>query len=151
MKLISLVIICILSIPAKSELLKPTPFIEPESVVSIQLEALKQNNLPYKNAGIAQTWEFAHPINRLNTGPLKKFEKMMYSNSYSMMLNHQYHNIIKVEKKDNLAFFFIELVDKSDNKFGFQWILQKISIQGDYFNCWMTISVSQPTQLAKST
>ena len=50
-----------------------------------------------------------------------------------------------------LLFFFIELTDKPGNKFGFQWTLQKVLTEGDYKNCWMTVGVSQPILLVKST
>ena len=67
------------------------------------------------------------------------------------MLEHQFHKIIPVSQKDDTAFFFIELTDKLRNKFGFQWTLQKVLTEGDYKNCWMTVGVSQPILLAKST
>ena len=138
-------------IPLKAELLKPNPSIKPEEVISIQLLALQNNSVPFNNAGITQTWEFAHPSNRQNTGPLEKFILMMYSPSYIIMLEHQLHKIIPVSQEDDIAFFFIELTDKPGNKFGFQWTLQKVLTEGNYKNCWMTVGVSQPIPLAKST
>ena len=81
---------------AFAELLKPNPALKPIEVISIQLNALKDNNNPYLNAGVAQTWEFAHPSNRMYTGPLENFIKMMYAPSYIIMLNHSDHNIIYV-------------------------------------------------------
>ena len=65
------------SITSKAEILKPSSLITPKEVSSIQLIALQNNNSPYKNAGIQQTWEFAHPSNRQYTGPLEKFILMM--------------------------------------------------------------------------
>ena len=138
-------------IPLKAELLKPNPSIKPEEVISIQLLALQNNSVPFNNAGITQTWEFAHPSNRQYTGPLEKFILMMYSPSYIIMLEHQFHKIIPVSQEDDIAFFFIELTDKPGNKFGFQWTLQKVLTEGNYINCWMTVGVSQPIPLAKST
>ena len=138
-------------IPLKAELLKTNPSIKPEEVISIQLLALQNNSVPFNNAGIIQTWEFAHPSNRQYTGPLEKFILMMYSPSYIIMLEHQFHKIIPVSQEDDIAFFFIELTDKPGNKFGFQWTLQKVSTEGKYKNCWMTVGVSQPFPLAKST
>ena len=138
-------------IPLKAELLKPNPSIKPEEVISIQLLALQNNSVPFNNAGIIQTWEFAHPSNRQYTGPLEKFILMMNSPSYIIMLEHQFHNIIPVSQEDDIAFFFIELTDKPGNKFGFQWTLQKVLTEGNYKNCWMTVGVSQPIPLAKST
>ena len=33
-----------------------------------------KNNYPNKDAGIKQTWEFAHPNNQRITGPLERFK-----------------------------------------------------------------------------
>jgi hypothetical protein len=147
----STILFCLLFTSLKADLLKPNSSIEPEDVISIQLSALQKNNIPYDNAGIAQTWEFAHPFNREYTGPLKNFTSMMYSKSYVIMLDHDYHKILLVSKDENQAFYFIELTDKFGNEFGFQWTLKKVLIEGDYLNCWMTIGVSRPMPLAKST
>ena len=133
-----------------SELLKPQANLLPEEVISIQLTALQNNNYPYINAGIEQTWEFAHPSNRQYTGPLPNFIKMMHSDSYSIMINHKKHNINLVEQGMNISFFLVELVDKTGNKFGLQWIVEKVLLEGELKNCWMTISVSQPVLIAKS-
>ena len=108
------------------------------------------NNEPYQDIGIEQTWEFAHPSNRKFTGPLLKFKKMMYSPSYKIMLDHLKHNIILVSEQENVSYFFIELTDKVGNKYGFQWVVEKVIIKGEFKDCWMTTSVSQPVSLAKS-
>ena len=144
-------IFCLFYTTLNAELLKPNPSIKPNEVISIQLSALQNNSIPFENAGIAQTWEFAHPSNRQFTGPLNNFIAMMYSSSYAMMLNHQFHKIILVSQEDNAAFFFIELTDKFGNKFGFQWTLQKVLNYEEFKNCWMTVGVSRPMPLAKAT
>ena len=146
--LISILILINTSVFAK--LTKPNPTINPLSVITIQLEALKENNSPYEDAGIEQTWEFAHPQNRQYTGPLSNFKLMMKSNSYSLMLNHSDHNIIFVSMNQNTANYFIEITDKIGNKFGFTWTVKKSLKKGKFFNCWMTFGVSKPMPLAKS-
>ena len=127
-----------------AELLKPSSNLQPQEVISIQLNALKDNNNPYEDAGIEQTWVFAHPSNKLFTGPLSNFIKMMYSPSYVIMLDHLEHNIIFVSYKPNVTYFFIELTDKEGNKFGFRWIMEKVIINSEFKDCWMTIGVSKP-------
>ena len=62
-----------------AELLKPNSSLKSIEVISIQLNALKDNNNPYLNTAVSQTWEFAHPSNRKHTGPLESFIKMMYT------------------------------------------------------------------------
>ena len=84
----------------------------------------------YNNFGIEQTWEFAHPSNKKYTGPLSNFINMMYSKSYSIMINHKDYNINLIAKDVNLSFFLVELVDKTDNKFQFQWIVEKVLLEG---------------------
>ena len=134
-----------------AELLKPNTSLMPKEVISIQLFALQNNNILYKNAGIEQTWTFAHPSNRKFTGPLQNFISMMYSTTYSLILDHHKHNIIPFKKNKLQAFFFVELIDKTGTKVGFQWIVQKVINDGEFKNCWMTTSVSQPFFLSKST
>ena len=135
---------------AFAELLKPNPTLKPIEVISIQLNALKDNNNPYLNAGVAQTWEFAHPSNRKYTGPLDNFVKMMYTPSYVIMLGHTDHNIISVSDRDFITHFFVEITDKEGNKFGFTWSLEKVITENKFKDCWMTTTVSQPLPLAKS-
>ena len=75
-KIIFFVILFFFNNGVNAELLKPSPLLKPNQVISIQLSALNNNDAPYKNFGIQQTWEFAHPKNRKFTGPLKNFTKM---------------------------------------------------------------------------
>ena len=73
---------CFHNVYADNYLLKPNKNYKPANVVEIQLNALKNNNKPFINAGIKQTWEFAHPLNRQSTGPLPKFIKLLNNKSY---------------------------------------------------------------------
>ena len=88
-------------VTTKADIIKPNNGIEPYQVVKIQLRSLKNNNDPFKNAGIEQTWEFAHPNNKKFTGPLERFKILLNSDSYSMMLNHIDHKIIVVKTTDS--------------------------------------------------
>tara|TARA_Y100001970_G_scaffold290897_1_gene426168 strand:+ start:2507 stop:2965 length:459 start_codon:yes stop_codon:yes gene_type:complete len=148
--IIPILIVCFFTIPSLSGILKPNPKIKPEEVILIQLSALQNNNIPYDNAGIEQTWEFAHPSNKEFTGPLSNFTNMMYSKQYSIILNHKNHKIINVKNDDEISFFFVEITDFSGNRFGFQWTVKKVVEDGILKNCWMTIGVSQPMPIAKS-
>ena len=151
MRFISLIIISLFfNFTVLADLIKPNPNIKPDEVIMIQLEALKENNSPYKDAGISQTWEFAHPQNRQYTGPLSNFTLMMKSDSYSLMLNHINHNVIFVSKDDHTANYFVELTDKSGDKFGFTWTVKKVLNNGKFKDCWMTTGVSQPLPLDNS-
>ena len=134
-----------------AELIKPTPEINPEEVVKIQLSSLMNNNEPYLNAGIEQTWEFAHPSNRAFTGPIQRFTQMMYAPSYAVMLDHKKHDIIEVKLGKNIAYFFIELTSIDGKMFGFKWTLEKVKEEGGFKDCWMTTAVSTPMPLSTSS
>ena len=69
-----------------ADLIKPNINLKPFDVLMIQLKSLKNNINPYKDAGIEQVWKFAHPNNKKITGPLEKFKKMIYSESYKMLI-----------------------------------------------------------------
>ena len=152
MRFISTITFIILfSTSVLAELLKPTPAINPEEVVKIQLSSLMNNNVPYLNAGIEQTWEFAHPSNRAFTGPIQRFTQMMYAPSYAVMLDHKKHDIIEVKLDKNIAYFFIELTSNDGKIFGFKWTLEKVKEDGGFKDCWMTTAVSTPMPLSTSS
>ena len=152
MRFISTITFIILfSTSVLAELLKPTPEINPEEVVKIQLSSLMNNNEPYLNAGIEQTWEFAHPSNRAFTGPIQRFTQMMYAPSYAVMLDHKKHEIIEVKLDKNIAYFFIELTSIDGKMYGFRWTLEKVKEEGGFKDCWMTTAVSTPMPLSTSS
>ena len=49
-----------------------------------------------------------------------------------------------------MAHYFVEMIDKEGNKFGFTWTLEKVIKESKFKDCWMTLAVSQPLPLAKS-
>ena len=63
---------------SNADLIKPNNKLKPFDVLMIQLNSLKNNNNFYKDSGIEQTWEFAHPNNKASTGPLERFKKMIF-------------------------------------------------------------------------
>ena len=146
----SILIFFIITNISKASLIKPEPTLKPLDVLLIQLNSLKNNNTPYIDAGIEQTWEFAHPNNKLYTGPLSNFTSMMNSKSYSIMLNHLEHRITFVKGDENISYFFVELFDNKNNKFGFQWTVSKVKSDDQYNNCSMTSGVSTPMKLSNS-
>ena len=71
----------------------PDPALSPAEVIAIQLSALQANDRPQPDAGIAQTFAFAHPDNRRVTGPLPRFAQMIKGPRYELLLNHRSHEI----------------------------------------------------------
>jgi hypothetical protein len=133
-----------------AELVKPNNGIEPFLVVQIQLKSLKQNDNPKKDNGIEQTWEFAHPNNQKNTGPLNRFKTMIKGKSYGMLLNHLDHKIVEVKSTDLTALFEVTVLDKDKVYYKFKWTVEKYVKDGPLKDCWLTTMVSAPIPLGSS-
>ena len=137
-------------VTAKADLTKPNDGIEPYQVVNIQLTGLKNNDAPYKNYGIEQTWEFAHPSNKKYTGPLPRFINLLSSESYNMLLNHIENEIIEVFKSNSRYGFEVTILAKDKNYYKFQWVVEKYYKEGSLKDCWLTTLVSSPVSLGSS-
>ena len=136
---------------AKSEIVKPNTEIKPDQVIKIQLESLMKNDTPFKDTGIKQTWEFAHPSNQKFTGPLSRFKDMIKGESYKMLLNHISHEIIEIQNDDKKALYEVTVLSAEKKYFKFRWQVEKFLDKGPLKNCWLTTVVSQPIPLGSST
>ena len=135
---------------ASSEILKPNETIIPNKVVKIQLDGLKKNDSGYKDQGIEQTWEFAHPTNKIFTGPLDRFKEMIKGESYKMLLNHKDHKINQVFADENKVIFDVIVMDNEKKYYMFKWQVEKYLKSGPLQNCWLTTMVSAPISLGSS-
>ena len=135
---------------SNAELLKPTSDIKPTEVVKIQLLGLQKNDLDYKDSGIEQTWNFAHPNNKKVTGPLANFKRMIKGESYQMMINHLSHTITKLGSNDKWAQFEVIILDKEKIYHKFNWQVEKYLLDGPLKDCWLTTMVSNPIPLGSS-
>ena len=135
---------------SRAEILKPSSGIKPEEVVRIQLIGLQQNDLEFKDSGIEQTWNFAHPNNKKVTGPLGNFKRMIKGDSYQMMINHLSHTITQLGSKDNWAQFEVVILDKNKIYHKFNWQVEKYTLEGVLKDCWLTTMVSNPIPLGSS-
>ena len=134
----------------KADLLIPNNSILPAEVVKIQLAALMDNDKKFEDSGIEQTWNFAHPNNKKNTGPLPNFKMMIKGNSYQMLLNHLSHTITQLESSDKWAQFEVVILDKEKIYHKFNWQVEKLTTGGPLQDCWLTTVVSSPIPLGTS-
>ena len=134
----------------EAEIVKPNSDIKPVQVVKIQLKGLMKNDSPYKDQGIEQTWEFAHPNNKIFTGPINRFKEMIKGESYKMLIDHTNHEIKEIYRNDELAIFEVTVMDNEKKYFKFKWQVEKYLNDGPLENCWLTTVVSQPLPLGKS-
>ena len=145
-----LIIILFCTSISKAELLKPNESILPSEVVKIQLIGLQNNDSDFKDDGIEQTWNFAHPNNKRVTGPLSNFKMMIKSDSYGMMINYLSHTITELGSSDKWAQFEVIILDKDKIYHKFNWQVEKYLTDGPLKDCWLTTMVSNPIPLGSS-
>ena len=116
----------------------------------IQLNSLKNNNNPYKDAGIEQTLEFAHPVNKSSTGPLERFKQMIYSDSYKILISHENNKTITLKKTPDKFVYKVYVLSKNKKKYYYIWQIEKVTAEGKLKNCWMTTRVSDPIFLGET-
>ena len=134
----------------KADLIIPNNSILPAEVVKIQLVALMNNDKKFEDSGIEQTWNFAHPNNKKNTGPLPNFKMMIKGNSYQMLINHISHTVTELGSSDNWAQFEVVILDKEKIYHKFNWQVEKFTLEGPLQGCWLTTVVSNPIPLGSS-
>ena len=147
----SIVITLLLNISySKADLKSPNNLILPAEVIKIQLVGLMNNDKDFKDSGIEQTWNFAHPNNKKNTGPLPNFKMMIKGNSYQMLINHLNHTITELGSSDKWAQFEVIILDKNKIYHKFNWQVEKYTMDGPLKDCWLTTMVSNPISLGSS-
>lgn len=132
-----------------AEVLTPDPASSPAEVIEIQLRALQANDAPESDAGIAQTWAFAHSDNKRMTGPLRRFTQMIKGPQYRILLNHQSHEVKEVSRTDSQAVFAVTVTAEAGEVFGYSWTVEKVA-DGDNVGAWMTVAVSPPMRLGQA-
>ena len=135
----------------KADFVKPNSDIKPDEVIKIQLKSLMKNDVPSKDTGIKQTWEFAHPNNQRFTGPLDNFTKMIKGDSYKMLIGHIGHEISELDNDNKKALYEVIILGPEKKYFKFRWQVEKFLEDGPLKNCWLTTVVSQPIPMGSST
>jgi hypothetical protein len=131
-----------------ADLLAPDPALSPAEVVVIQLDALQANETE-TDAGIAQTWAFAHPDNKRLTGPLPRFAQMIKGPQYQMLLNHRSHEVREVSRTEEEAVFAVTITTSAGDVVGYRWTVARVR-DGEHAGAWMTIAVSPPVPVGQA-
>ena len=119
---------------------EPDPSLSPQDVVSIQIEALQNNDIPYEDRGIEVTFNFASPANQRMTGPLERFKEMVRNPVYGPMINHRdakYENLVV---EGEFARIDVVLISKEGEYLGYRFILSR-QHGNEYEGSWMTDAV----------
>ncbi len=126
--------------PFDADSLYPNPDLTPDQVVSIQLAALKQNDVPTPDFGIAVAFRFASPENKQVTAPLERFIELVHNPLYAPMLNYDGDERGAMNIVGNRAEQKVVLIDKTGKAASYLFVLSK-QPAGEYKDCWMTDGV----------
>ncbi len=118
----------------------PDPTLGPEQVIQIQLKALKRNDEPEVDSGIATAFNFASPANRAMTGPLPRFVQMVHNPLYAPMLGYRAEQIGPLEMVGDSVQQSVMLLDAQGRTAVFVFTLSRQE-EGRYAGCWMTDGV----------
>jgi hypothetical protein len=133
--------------PAKpKDLIQPSPQLEPNEVVSLQLQGLAKNP---DEGGIEQCFALASPGNKESTGPVERFAAMLHRAPYDVLLFHHLVLVGKPVITGDSANVIVTLIDANERIFVFQFVLSKQHVEG-YENCWMTDAVFPIQQIPDS-
>ena len=127
----------------------PDPALSPVEVVEIQLIGLQANDTPEADAGITQTWAFAHPDNKRMTGPMPRFAQMIKGPLYRILLNHRSHEVEEVSRTDDEAVFAVTITSQTSEVVVYRWSVAKVA-DGEDAGAWMTIAVSPPIPVGEA-
>ena len=130
----------ITEMPEAAALPQPTTRQQPEDVVRIVIEALAHNDKPYADAGIATTFAFASPANKVNTGPLPKFSQMIRTPTYGILIDHLEHEFSEVVLMGDKAYQMVRVLGNSGVEVIFAFRLSR-QLGGELDGMWMTDAV----------
>jgi hypothetical protein len=119
---------------------EPDPSLSPQDVVSIQIEALHNNDTPYENRGIEVTFNFASPANKRMTGPIERFAAMVRNPIYAPMINHQTARYGKLMIEGDIASIDVILISEDGAYVGYRFTLSR-QHGNQYEGSWMTDAV----------
>ena len=116
----------------------PEPELKPNDVVKLQLLAMQQND--DSDFGIEVTFRFASPSNKIQTGPLKRFIRLVRNPSYRPLLNHINATFLELNIQEDFAVQDVIITTSNGKRIGYRF---RLSIQKGplYPGCWMTDSV----------
>ncbi len=118
----------------------PDPSLSPQDVVSIQIEALRNNDISYEDRGIEVTFNFASPANQRMTGPLERFKAMVHDPTYGPMINHRSAEYENLMVEGEIARIDVILKSQEGEYLGYRFNLSR-QRGNQYEGSWMTDAV----------
>ena len=123
----------------------PGPDLTPRQVVRIQLDALRRDDEPGHDIGIATAFRFASMSNRRATGPLERFDRMLKNPLYRPMLDHASAEFGPIHVDGDIARVQVVLFGRGGEVAAYDFTLSK----GVDTGCWLTdVVMPTPVEMA---
>ena len=119
---------------------EPDPSLSPRDVVSIQIEALGNNDTPHEDRGIEVTFNFASPANKRMTGPLDRFKVMVRGPVFGPMVDHRDASYENLVVEGDSARIDVILISREGVYLGYRFFLSR-QHGNAYEGSWMTDAV----------
>ncbi|MEO8609644.1 MAG: DUF4864 domain-containing protein [Chloroflexota bacterium] len=118
----------------------PNSELTPTMVVTIQLDALQNNDLSPGNRGIRQAWQFASPTNRGAVGAVERFIELVKNPLYKHLIGFETAQLGQVAVQNDRAQQIARLRHRSGKVYLYVFVLSR-QREEPYQNCWMTDAV----------
>lgn len=119
----------------------PRPDLTPGDVVRTQMEALAENDLPYKDAGIETAYRFMAPSTRQLIGSIRHFLDVVNNPIYRCCIRHQRVRYSEVRVRNRRALRALILESRATGaEVGFVFALERQQAP-PHRHCWLTTSV----------
>jgi hypothetical protein len=127
-------------VEVNERLLGPSPALTPEAVVACQLEALKDPDEPYPDAGIEVAYAFASPAYKAAAGALARFAALIHTAPLRGLLCWVSVQYGPLRSDGDHAEQEVLLVDSAGDTTAFAFMLTR-QRKGPLAGCWMTDAI----------
>ena len=123
---------------------QPHPRLTPRQVVSLQLDALQNNDLMKGDMGIRLAFMFASPQNRATTGPVERFIALVKNPLYAGLIGFERAEFGPLRMNADNAQQLVRLHYHRGDDASYVFSLSR-QIDGVYTGCWMVDGVLPAT------
>lgn len=120
----------------------PSLHLSPDQVVKLQLEGLQNNDLTTDNLGIRICFNFASPGNKIITGPIENFIKLVKTPVYKTLIGFERAEFSQVVVKGRSAQQAVRVIHTNGENALYAFVLSQQD-EAPYQDCWMTDAVIQ--------
>lgn len=119
---------------------EPSPDLEPDEVVKIQLDALQNDDLTPDNAGVRAAFRFASPENREQTGPIDRFIRLVKNPLYTPLIGFERAEVGIMLILGDYAQQRVRVMNAKKGAATYVFTLSR-QYAAPYEGCWMTDNV----------